>query len=168
LCILHVYCLESKLLKPGKRYILGRKDTDLLIQSKKISREHVAFNISEFPTSRVVSYTLHLSTLGQLFNLVQDDPAFKPKARLQNLRNKPLTIRRGENLITANSSSGSDLCDGDTIHLVGGVIVMSVVKGYRYPLLADCLSVLQDLLVSNLLQKSRNFRGRQGILCEYR
>ena len=55
-CISSVgYHLESKLLKPGKRYVLGRKDVDLLISSKKISREHVAFTLSEFPASRVVS-----------------------------------------------------------------------------------------------------------------
>lgn len=48
--------LEYKLLKPGKRYVLGRKDTDLLIQRKKVSREHVVFNVSEFPTSCVVSH----------------------------------------------------------------------------------------------------------------
>jgi len=47
--------LESKLLKPGKVYVLGRKDADLLIPGKKISREHVKFTLSEFPTSRVVS-----------------------------------------------------------------------------------------------------------------
>ena len=52
--------LESKLLKPGKRYVLGRKGVELLIPSKKISREHVTFTLSEFPTSRVVSQIYHL------------------------------------------------------------------------------------------------------------
>ena len=57
-CIVYLICqlsLESKLLKPGKRYVLGRKDADILISSKKISREHVTFTLSEFPTSCVVS-----------------------------------------------------------------------------------------------------------------
>ncbi len=51
--------LDSKLLKPGKLYALGRKDADLLIPSKKISREHVTFTLSEFPTARVVSRPRH-------------------------------------------------------------------------------------------------------------
>lgn len=52
--VLHYYP-ESKLLKPGKRYVLGRKEADLLISSRKVSREHVTFTLSEFPASNVVS-----------------------------------------------------------------------------------------------------------------
>ncbi|KAF9651006.1 hypothetical protein BDM02DRAFT_3267528 [Thelephora ganbajun] len=97
---------RPKLLKPGKRYVLGRKDASLLIPNKKISREHVTFNLSEFPTSQV------------------DNPTFKPKVRLQNPRNKPITIQRGINLITLDPSSSTELWDGDAIHLVGGITVV--------------------------------------------
>ena len=119
--------LESKFLKPGKRYVLGRKDANLLISSKKISREHVAFTLSEFPTSRVVSRPCFLfSTF--IITLVKGDPTFKPKARLQNPRNKPITIQRGTNLITLDPSSSTELSNEDAIHLVGGITIVFVTK----------------------------------------
>lgn len=62
--------------------------------------------------------------------LVQDDPTFKPKARLQELRNKSITIQRGISLITLDPSSSTELWDGDAIHLVGGVTVVFVTKEY--------------------------------------
>ena len=118
---------ESKLLKPGKHYVLGRKEADLLISSRKVSREHVTFTLSEFPTSSVVSRVCFLL---QVFipMLVKGDTAFKPKARLQNPRNKPITIQRGANLITLDPSSSVDLSSGDLIHLVGGITIVFVTK----------------------------------------
>lgn len=109
--------------------MLGRKDTDLLIQSKKISREHVVFDISEFPTPRVVSQP-HCPLFSVSSILVQDDPTFKPKARLQNPRNKPITVQRGANIITLDPSSSAELWDGDVIQLVGATTVMFVTKEY--------------------------------------
>ena len=122
--------LESKFLKPGKHYVLGRKGADLLISSKKISREHVTFTLSDFPASRVVSKS-RLLLPGFISILVQDDVMFKPKARLENPRNKPITIQRGINLITLDPSSNTELWDGDAIHLVGGVTVMSVIESLK-------------------------------------
>lgn len=75
-----------------------------------------------------------LSTLEVHSNLVQDDPTFKPKARLQNPRNKPITIQRGINLITLNPSSSTELWDGDAIHLVGGITVVFVAVAPRNPI----------------------------------
>ena len=72
-----------------------------------------------------------LSILEVHSNLVQDDPTFKPKARLQNPRNKPVTIQRGINLITLNPSSSNELWDGDVIHLVGGITVAFVAVAPR-------------------------------------
>jgi len=74
------------------------------------------------------------STLGIHSNLFQDDPTFKPKARLQNPRNKPITIQRGINLITLNPSSSTELWDGDAIHLVGGITVVFVAAAPRKPI----------------------------------
>jgi hypothetical protein len=154
--------LESKLLKPGKRYVLGRKDTALLISSKKISREHVTFTLSEFPTSRVVSPPrLPLSTF--VIVLVKGDPTFKPKAWLQNPRNKPITIQRGINLIILDPSSSTELSNGDAIHLVGGITVVFVTKQPRNSTVIEYV-FLQDLLVSTLLQNSCNSYSGQRVL----
>ena len=107
--------------------MLGRKDADLLISSKKISREHVSFTLSEFPVSCVVSRPRFL-LLTLMLIVVKDDPTFKPKARLQNPRNKAITIQRGINLVTLNPSSSTELSDGDAIHLVGGITIVFVTK----------------------------------------
>lgn len=64
--------------------------------------------------------------------LVQDDPAFKPKARLQNPRNKPITIQRGAHLNPLDPSSSTELLDGDAIHLVGGITIVFVIGGIEY------------------------------------
>ena len=138
------YHPESKLLKPGKYYVLGRKDADLLISSKKISREHVTFTLSEFPTSRVVSRPCFLlSTF--IIILVKGDPTFKPKARLQNPRNKPITVQRETNLITLDPSSSIELSDGDAIHLVGGITVVFVTKEPRKPTMIEHVSLVGSL-----------------------
>lgn len=107
--------------------MLGRKGADLIVQNKRISREHVTFDISGFPTSRVVSQSHYLFS-SVFLTLVQDDPTFKPNARLQNPRNKPITVQRGTNIITLDSSSSTELWDGDTIQLVGGITVVLVTK----------------------------------------
>ena len=91
-----------------------------------------------------------LSALGVHSNPAQDDPTFKPKARLQNPRNKPITIQRGTNLITLNPSSSTELWDGDAIHLVGGVTVVFVTVAPRKPIATKHL-ISQDLLASTLL-----------------
>lgn len=126
--ILSVSChLESKLLRPGKRYTLGRKDADLLILEKKISREHVTFTLSEFPTSSVVSRPYFVFSAFVII-LAKGDPTFKPKVRLQNPRNKPISIQRGTNLIPLDPSSSTELSDGDAIHLAGGITIVFVTK----------------------------------------
>jgi hypothetical protein len=73
--------------------------------------------------------------------LVQDDPTFKPKARLQELRNKSITIQRGTGLITLDPSSSTELWDGDAIHLVGGITVVFVTKGYRNAVTAEHVNI---------------------------
>ena len=136
--------LEPKLLKPGRRYVLGRRDADLLIPSKKVSREHVTLNISEFPTSCVVSSPHHL--FSDVFSLsIQGDPTFKPDARLQNPRNKPIIIRRGANEIILNPSSSTELCSGDAIQLIGDIIVVFVVKDHRNSFPTEYVSLVGSL-----------------------
>ncbi len=51
---------ESKLLKPGSTYGLGRKGQPLLINSKKISHHHCELIIGESEVDDVVRPTLYL------------------------------------------------------------------------------------------------------------
>ena len=45
---------ESKLLKPGKQYVLGRKKKDLIVNHKSISSEHLAIIVGEYTEEDVV------------------------------------------------------------------------------------------------------------------
>jgi hypothetical protein len=47
--------LETKLLRTTKDYTFGRKGTGLMVNSKKISGEHGAFQVGEFITEDPVS-----------------------------------------------------------------------------------------------------------------
>lgn len=86
-----------------------------------------------------------LSALEIPSDLVQGDPTFKPKARLQNPRTKPITIQRGINLITLNPSSSTELWDGDAVHLVGGITVVFVTKEPRKAITTKHTSLVGSL-----------------------
>lgn len=56
---------ETKLLKPGKTYVLGRKDRPLLVNHKSISRDHLSFIVGDYTVEDAVSiaHTLHVYVL---------------------------------------------------------------------------------------------------------
>ena len=57
----HRYVPESKLLKSGKSYLIGRKSTcDLVVNHKKVSHDHGRFEVGGFSPDDVVRTTLLL------------------------------------------------------------------------------------------------------------
>lgn len=48
---------ESKLLKTGKNYALGRKGQPLIVGSKKVSQDHCLFNVGEYTLDDVVCFS---------------------------------------------------------------------------------------------------------------
>lgn len=48
--------LEMKLLRSGRKYPLGRKDRELLVNHKKISREHCEFTVGPYMEEDMVHY----------------------------------------------------------------------------------------------------------------
>ena len=46
--------IESKLLKPSKTYVLGRKERPLVVNHKSISRDHVSFTVGDYTEEDVV------------------------------------------------------------------------------------------------------------------
>ena len=53
----HFARLEAKYLKPGCTYMLGRKERDIVINHKKVSRDHLQFQIGEFIEADAVCST---------------------------------------------------------------------------------------------------------------
>jgi len=45
---------ETKLLRSGKKYPLGRKDRELLVNNKKISRDHCEFTVGPYTEEDMV------------------------------------------------------------------------------------------------------------------
>lgn len=74
---------ETKLLKTDKAYPLGRKDSPLCINVKKISRNHGTFTVDKFTVDDVVSATpctLHSQTKPQ--NSFPGEPYHPPEPRV--------------------------------------------------------------------------------------
>jgi hypothetical protein len=46
--------LESKLLKTGRSYSLGRKDQDLIVPNKKVSHHHCEFLVGKWSIEEMV------------------------------------------------------------------------------------------------------------------
>lgn len=42
-------------MKPGREYVVGRKDCSLLINHKRVSRKHLVFSVGEYKEEDVVS-----------------------------------------------------------------------------------------------------------------
>lgn len=52
--LVHAVMPETKLLKTGSKVLLGRKDRPLLVNSKKISRDHCEFMVDPCTLDDVV------------------------------------------------------------------------------------------------------------------
>ncbi|KAK7679065.1 hypothetical protein QCA50_018010 [Cerrena zonata] len=86
---------KTKLLKPGKTYVLGRKDRPLLVNHKSISRDHLSFTVGD--------YTVEDAS----------NPDKKPSLELRNSGSKPRKVIRGSETIPLNPQSSCELQDGD-------------------------------------------------------
>ncbi|EGN97494.1 hypothetical protein SERLA73DRAFT_124187 [Serpula lacrymans var. lacrymans S7.3] len=94
---------KTKLLKTGKKYSLGRKEQPLVINNKKISREHVKF------------------TVGTYLQENMDDVSFIPKLNVFNAKKTILNIIRDTETIVVNPTESYELQDGDAVHVLGGL-----------------------------------------------
>jgi hypothetical protein len=54
----HSFKIESKLLKTGAKYTLGRKDRQLAVNHKKISHDHAVILVGPYSQDDVVSMLL--------------------------------------------------------------------------------------------------------------
>ncbi|KAH0835680.1 hypothetical protein J3R83DRAFT_9435 [Lanmaoa asiatica] len=96
---------KTKLLKTGRKIALGRRDRPLLVNNKKISRDHCEFTVGP---------------------CTQDDmpnPSFVPTLEIYNTKEKPMSIDRDGQAIIVNSSSSCELKSGDKINIVVGISV---------------------------------------------
>ncbi|PCH34712.1 hypothetical protein WOLCODRAFT_106435 [Wolfiporia cocos MD-104 SS10] len=102
---------KDKLLKTGTSYVVGRKEQDLIIRHKKISRKHVRFVISDFPEDKLA------------------DPDFVPQLWLEVLSDKKEVSRKlerpktGEVFSVTSGSAQFEMEDGDVVHMVTGIPV---------------------------------------------
>ncbi|THH18656.1 hypothetical protein EW146_g2373 [Bondarzewia mesenterica] len=94
---------EAKLLKSGKKYLLGRKDCDLVVNSKKVSRDHGQIIVG--------GYTI-------------DDVANPDKAsslELFNTKSRTMSVIRAGERMTVNPGSALELQEDDKIDVVTGI-----------------------------------------------
>lgn len=97
---------KTKLLKPGKKYGLGRKEQLLVVNNKKISRDACEFRVGPYTPGNMA------------------DPLYVPTLELVNNKLKSLMVKRQrEDNVTCNPSASITLEDGDHITVIGGIVV---------------------------------------------
>ncbi|OJA21135.1 hypothetical protein AZE42_04352 [Rhizopogon vesiculosus] len=96
---------KTKLLKPGKKYALGRKDRALVINNKKISRDSCEFRVGSYAPDNMV------------------DTSYIPTLEVVNNKDKTLTVKRQGNDVTCNPSASITLEDGDRVTVIAGVLL---------------------------------------------
>ncbi|KAF9221049.1 hypothetical protein BS17DRAFT_785815 [Gyrodon lividus] len=94
---------KTKLLKTGRKIPLGRKDRHLLVNSKKISRDHCEFTVGPYTQDDMVN------------------PSFVPTLEIYNAKEKPISIDRDGEAVIVNPSCSCRLESGDKIHIVVGI-----------------------------------------------
>ncbi|TFK25850.1 hypothetical protein FA15DRAFT_668017 [Coprinopsis marcescibilis] len=92
---------KTKLLKTNSTYILGRKGVDLILNSKRVSREHGEFHVGSFSTEQAAN------------------PAFIPTLTYAN-KAKTLSVQRGIDALTVEQGVPKELRDGDVLAIVAG------------------------------------------------
>lgn len=125
-------CLETKLLKTGKAYSLGRKEQAININWKRVSRKHVLFTVGEFTLDDAVRAFL-CASIKRLRLISQTDPSTRPKLELTNTNEKgrPLSIRRGEATLAVNGGSTTEVLDGDKIMVASHIEIECVLPAVR-------------------------------------
>ncbi|KAA1470782.1 hypothetical protein DENSPDRAFT_74216 [Dentipellis sp. KUC8613] len=88
---------KTKLLKCGQKYLVSRKDGDLVITDKRISREHAYFIVGGYTADDVAN------------------PDAIPTLEVRNVKAKGLGILRDEIQTTVHAGSTDKLQDGDDV-----------------------------------------------------
>ncbi|KAI9570009.1 hypothetical protein HD554DRAFT_428607 [Boletus coccyginus] len=96
---------KTKMLKTGNKIPLGRKDKPLLVNNKKISRDHCEFIVGPCTEDDV------------------PNPSFVPTLEIYNAKDKPMSIDRDGQAQMVNPSSSVELKSGDKINIVVGVSI---------------------------------------------
>ncbi|KAN0078258.1 hypothetical protein V8E55_010315 [Tylopilus felleus] len=96
---------KTKLLKTGRKISLGRKDKPLVVNSKKISRDHCEFTVGPCTPDDV------------------ENPSFVPKLEIYNAKDKPVSIDRDDQPVLVNPSTSCELKSGDKINIVAGISI---------------------------------------------
>ncbi|CAL1702805.1 unnamed protein product [Somion occarium] len=94
---------KSKLLKPGRTYVLGRKDRALVVNHKSVSRDHLSFTVGAYSEEDV------------------SDPDTKPTLELHNTGSKSRRVEREDQALNVNAQSSLQLQDGDKIFVLNDV-----------------------------------------------
>ncbi|KIJ67260.1 hypothetical protein HYDPIDRAFT_84074 [Hydnomerulius pinastri MD-312] len=100
-----VTTMKTKLLKTGRKITLGRKERQLLVNNKKISRDHCDFTVGPYSQDDMVN------------------PSFVPRLDIYNAKEKPISIDRDGEPLLVPSSSSFELKSGDKVHIVVGVSI---------------------------------------------
>ncbi|KAF8556710.1 hypothetical protein OG21DRAFT_579111 [Imleria badia] len=96
---------KIKLLKTGRKIPLGRKEKPLLVNNKKISRDHCEFTVGPCTQDDVAN------------------PSFVPTLEIYNAKEKPMSIDRDGQAVIVNPSSSCELKSGDKVNIVVGISV---------------------------------------------
>ncbi|KAJ7505153.1 proline-rich protein [Mycena galericulata] len=90
---------NTRLIKPGKSYPVGRRDVPLILGSKKVSKLHGEFAVEEFTADDVA------------------DPTIRPKVYFtnSNQKDKVVFVVRGDDTITVNPGATSEVISGDRV-----------------------------------------------------
>lgn len=116
-------CTETKLLKTGTSYPLGRKGTPLIVASKKVSGSHCDFFVGKYSVDDLVR-PANFIEFRYLKSFGQGDPTKIPTLEFVNRRDKGMRIMRGETQIDVNPSATHELQDGDVVTIVSGGSIM--------------------------------------------
>ncbi|TFY71024.1 hypothetical protein EVG20_g1985 [Dentipellis fragilis] len=88
---------KTKLLKCGQKYLMSRKGGDLVINDKRISREHAYFIVGGYTADDVAN------------------PDAIPTLEVRNVKAKGLWVQRDEIQSTVNPGSTEELQDGEEV-----------------------------------------------------
>ena len=119
------YVPESKLLKSGKSYVIGRKSTcDLVVNHKKVSHDHGQFIVEGFSPDDVVR--IHVSLLYRSqpsYPWFQTNVDYKPTLRVLNSKNKTMRIWREGAVdgVIVNPGTTEPLQHDDKVDIVSGL-----------------------------------------------
>ena len=133
------YVLESKLLKSGKSYLIGRKSTcDLVVNHKKVSHDHGRFEVGGFSPDDVVRTPFLLCHARVSYPWLQTNVNYMPTLRILNSKNKTMRIwREGvANGIIVNPSATESLQHNDKVDIVSGLPLLYVYASTPFPIYA--------------------------------